>query len=280
MYKKIEKQVIEDFGREWQTFNQRDTSKEDLKKMFNDYFHIMPEGYLNEKNICFDMGAGSGRWAKFVAKKVKQIDCVEPSKLAINEAKTFLKKMNNCNFLNEGVLNNSLKKNHYDFGYSLGVLHHVINTEEAIKECVSKIKPGGPFLIYLYYSFDNKPMWFKFIWNISNIFRNIISKLPFKIKYIFSQFIAVSIYYPLARFALIMKKLKFNDESIPLNYYKDKSFKVMRLDSLDRFGTRIEKRFTKIEIKKMLEDAGLKDIKFSDRRPFWVAIGFKGKKLD
>ena len=103
MYKKIEKQVIEDFGREWQTFNQRDTSKEDLKKMFNDYFHIMPEGYLNEKNICFDMGAGSGRWAKFVAKKVKQIDCVEPSKLAINEAKTFLKKMNNCMIKNKFV---------------------------------------------------------------------------------------------------------------------------------------------------------------------------------
>ena len=56
------------------------------------------------------MGAGSGRWAKFIAQKVKQIDCVEPSKLAINEAKTILSNRNNCNFFNEEVLNNSLKK--------------------------------------------------------------------------------------------------------------------------------------------------------------------------
>ena len=43
MDKKIEKQVIEDFGKEWQKFNQRDTSEKDLKNMFDDYFHIMPK---------------------------------------------------------------------------------------------------------------------------------------------------------------------------------------------------------------------------------------------
>ena len=83
----------------------------------------------------------------------------------------------------------------------------------------------------------------------------------------------------MARSALLLKKLKFDEEGIPLNYYKDKSFKVMRLDSLDRFGTKLEKRFSKNEIRKMLENAGLKDIKFSNRRPFWVAIGFKEKNI-
>ena len=114
----------------------------------------------------------------------------------------------------------------------MGVLHHIINTQEAINECVSKIKPGGSFLIYLYYNFDNKSFLFKLIWKVTDIIRNIISKLPFKIKYLFSQVIAALVYYPLARSALLLKKLKFDEEGIPLNYYKDKSFKVMRLDSL------------------------------------------------
>ena len=37
----------------------------------------------------------------------------------------------------------------------------------------------------------------------------------------------------------------------------------MRTDARDRFGTPLEQRFTKSEIKKMMEEAGLEKIKFS-----------------
>jgi hypothetical protein len=42
----------------------------------------------------------------------------------------------------------------------------------------------------------------------------------------------------------------------------------MRTDSLDRFGTKLENRYSQVEIKEMLEKSGFKDIKFSDRMPF------------
>ena len=44
-----------------------------------------------------------------------------------------------------------------DFGFSLGVLHHTINTLENLIICTNKLEKGSPFLIYLYYRFDNKP---------------------------------------------------------------------------------------------------------------------------
>jgi len=47
-----------------------------------------------------------------------------------------------------------------DFGYSLGVLHHVPDTAAAIRSCVTLLKPGAPLLLYLYYAFDNRPVWF------------------------------------------------------------------------------------------------------------------------
>ena len=50
---------------------------------------------------------------------------------------------------------------------------------------------------------------------------------------------------------------------------------ILRNDSLDRFGTTLEKRFSKREIYKMMEDNGLVDIRFSDDAPFWCALGFK-----
>ena len=49
----------------------------------------------------------------------------------------------------------------------------------------------------------------------------------------------------------------------------------MKTDSLDRFGTRLEKRFSKDEIKTMLSESGFRDIKFSEKMPHWVAIAYK-----
>ena len=49
----------------------------------------------------------------------------------------------------------------------------------------------------------------------------------------------------------------------------------MRTDSRDRFGTPLEKRFTRSEIMKMMQTAGLENIHFSNRSPFWCAVGTK-----
>jgi hypothetical protein len=49
----------------------------------------------------------------------------------------------------------------------------------------------------------------------------------------------------------------------------------MRTDALDRFGTRLEQRFTRAEIEVMMRRAGLTDIRFSETEPYWVACGRK-----
>ena len=49
----------------------------------------------------------------------------------------------------------------------------------------------------------------------------------------------------------------------------------MRTDSRDRFGTPLEKRYSKKEIYEMMKKAGLKKIKFKNSVPFWTVIGHK-----
>ena len=51
----------------------------------------------------------------------------------------------------------------------------------------------------------------------------------------------------------------------------------MRTDARDRFGTPLEKRFTRNQIYKMMQECGLEKIKFRNSSPFWTAIGFKKK---
>jgi hypothetical protein len=49
----------------------------------------------------------------------------------------------------------------------------------------------------------------------------------------------------------------------------------MRTDAFDRFGTRLEKRFTAQEIRAMMEGAGLRDIRFRNGPPYWCALGVR-----
>lgn len=49
----------------------------------------------------------------------------------------------------------------------------------------------------------------------------------------------------------------------------------MRTDSLDRLGTELEQRFTREEVRNMMLRAGMDEIQFSDRPPYWVVAGVK-----
>ena len=49
----------------------------------------------------------------------------------------------------------------------------------------------------------------------------------------------------------------------------------MRTDSLDRFGTPLEKRFSKKEIKDMMEKVDLLNVTFMEEEPYWVCLGYK-----
>jgi hypothetical protein len=162
-----------------------------------------------------------------------------------------------------------------DFGYSLGVLHHIPDTFSALFGCVRKLKPGAPFLLYLYYRFDNRPVWFRMIWRVSHIARTVVSRLPFRYRAIACDAVAAFVYWPLARIAAAAEKRRFPVHNLPLSAYRNLSFYVMRTDALDRFGTRLEKRFTRQEIQRLMERAGLSAITFHEGEPYWVSVGYK-----
>jgi SAM-dependent methyltransferase len=186
--------------------------------------------------------------------------------------------MDNCFFHSNGVDEKSLPDASQDFGVSLGVLHHVPDTAAGIKSCAQMLKPGAPFLLYLYYALDNRPFWFRVLWKLSDVVRIITSKLPHTPRYIVSQIIALFVYWPLARASRLLERAGLPDSLVslvPLSTYRSLSFYTIRTDSLDRFGTRLEQRFTKSQIFEMMSIAGFENITFSNSEPYWVAVGYK-----
>ena len=270
----MDAETVASFGDEWSRYDQSSMSYSEASEIFMEYFSIFPWDMLPSNPVGFDMGCGSGRWAKFVAPKVGRLNCIDPSS-ALDIARRNLIDFKNVEYIKASVSESGIPINSQDFGYSLGVLHHVPDTESAINSCVSILKPGAPLLVYLYYAFDNRGWVYRLLWRASDLVRRIICKLPSRFKHLVTDVIAAIVYFPLARLSLLLDKVGINAVSIPLFFYRNHSFYTMRTDSRDRFGTPLEQRFTKQQIKSYMERSGLIDIKFSDNAPYWCAVGIK-----
>ena len=278
--KNLDQEVINSFGHEWAAFDYSEAqTNEALDAQFLAYCEPIDLSQFNpETSLAADFGAGSGRWTSRLLPYFSQVYALEPSDGA---NKVLTKKFLNesrVKILQETVGMNSIPSNSLDLAMSLGVLHHIPDTGLAIKDVASKIKSGGVFLCYLYYKLDNKPIFYRGLFWFSNSIRWVISRLPYVMRRMIARIIATAVYLPLARTSKLLAKKRLNVSNIPLHHYADMPFVMLQNDALDRFGTRLEQRFSKKEITEMLGNAGfdLSTLKFSDIEPFWT---FSVKKL-
>ena len=266
--------TVESFGEEWTKFSK--FSDGDIEHVGNDYFDIVNEEILNKSSVALDVGCGTGRWTRYIRNRCKFVEAIDPSD-AVVAASVMLKDYDNVRITHADVDNIPFRDASFDFVFSLGVLHHIPDTAAAMQKCVNKVKVGGHFLVYLYYNLDNMGFLPKIIFSLMNSIRRIVCRLPARIKRFVCDLLAIAIYLPNAVATWILKLMLGGEtyKRIPLAYYHDKSFNVMRNDALDRFGTPLEQRFSKAEIIEMMRSCGLTDIRVSEHRPYWHAVGKK-----
>lgn len=211
--------------------------------MFETYCELFPWDALSRNAVGFDLGCGSGRWAKFVAPRVGKLLCIDASKEAVKVARRLLQGFPHCEFHVASVDAIPIPDGTMDFGYSRGVFHALPDPPSGIKACVAKLKPNAPFLLYTYYALENRSAWYRGIWTASDLIRRDVSRLPYRARLAAASALAVGVY--------------------PLSVYRGRRFYTMRNDALDRFGTRVEHRFRADQIHRMMSDAGLDRIVFS-----------------
>lgn len=269
--------TVDAFSDQWDRFHgaNRQSNLEEQRWLFDRFFSLFPYDKIGKDHKGFEIGCGTGRYAQFLLPDVGHLTLVDASPRAIAAAKDKLKDFNNVDFINEPVGSAPIEKESMDFGYSYGVLMCVPDTQGAIDWCASLCKPGAPFLIYMYYRFDNRPAWFRAIWKVSDWMRMGIAAMPPAPRSFISELMAYICYWPLARLAWLGEKAGLDVHNWPLSDFRKSSILRMRNNSRDRFGTPLEKRYTRAEMQEMMEKAGFKDIKFLEGAPYWSCVGYK-----
>jgi ubiquinone/menaquinone biosynthesis C-methylase UbiE len=270
----IDTMTVESFGQEWTKFSS--FSSEEIDKIGKEYFGIAEE-YLTMKSTVLDIGCGTGRWTRYVAPKVSFVEAIDPSDAVISAAH-LLKDLSNLRITKCSIDSIPFDERSFDLVFSLGVLHHIPDTMDAMRKAASFVKKDGQLLVYLYYALDNRGFLFRSVFHMSNFVRFFVSKLAPSLKRLICDILAVLVYLPLITLAKVIKSVSGENQfwrKLPLSAYWNKSFNVIRNDSLDRFGTPLEQRFSKKEITEMMERCGLTRIVFSNDFPYWVAIGHK-----
>lgn len=271
----IDPETVAAFGDEWTKFDR--FSDTEIQRIGDEYFDVVTADMLPAHARALDLGCGGGRWSQYVASRCAFVEAVDPSE-AVLAAHSVTVDLANVRVTQASVDTLPFPDDSFDFILCLGALHHIPDTAAALETAVQKLRPGGWMLLYIYYALENRGPGYRLLFGTADLLRRVVSRLPGPLKRLGCDVLAVTVYLPMVALAGVVGILLGGSaaEAIPLHYYSGKSWRVIRNDALDRFGTPLEQRFTRAEIAEMMTRAGLEDLRFSDRMPMWHAVGRKG----
>lgn len=83
----LDPRTVRDFGREWKHFDQSSVTADELRQHFEKYFRVFPWYVIPKSAVGFDLGCGSGWWARrFVSDRVRALHCIDASSEALEIA--------------------------------------------------------------------------------------------------------------------------------------------------------------------------------------------------
>lgn len=249
------------FGAEWQAYPR---ILPEHHGEFNEYFDLIDLPSLRESRVA-DLGCGIGRWSYFLAPFCKEIILVDYSD-AIFVARDNLRSVSNVVFIMADVLDLPFRDNAFDFAFCLGVLHHLPVDALAAARALSSLSPQH--LFYLYYALDNRPAYYRPLLRIVTTVRRALSEVHNdSVRRSLSWLIALAVYRPLIGLGLLLRRVG-REQYIPLTQtYSGKSLTRLRQDVYDRFFTRIEQRFTRLDILALRDTFAT--VELSAGLPYW-----------
>jgi len=255
------------FGYEWTYFHQWRDSGE---TSFRDCFATADLAGLADARVL-DAGCGMGRHARQMAAHARQVVAVDFSR-AIEQAALNTRPVGNVDCVQADLLQLPFADATFDYVYSLGVLHHLADTEAALQALVARLKPGGRLRVYLYWKRHGGA---GAILRAVNAVRLVTTRLPFQLLrwlcWALSAVLWVALIVP---YRCLLRLGARRIRRWPLFVYARYPFRILYNDQFDRFSAPLEKRYESTDVRALLESAGLGDVRVEPRFG-WIAEGVK-----
>ena len=237
-----DRQTVQSFGDEWNRFSS--FTEEETRRAGDQYFDIVTPEMANATTVALDLGCGTGRWSKYLSRRVKFIEAVDPGE-AVLAAVRHTASCPNIRVTKAGYGSLPFARESFDFVFSLGVVHHLPDTAAAVARGSLHVEGPGWLLLYIYYNLDNRGALHRLLFGVADRCRRPISRLPRRLKFLVCEAIASAATHRSWLFARFADLPAGRPEQGASAYCVDKPWKVIRNDSLDRFGTPLEQRFSR-----------------------------------
>ncbi|MBI4349038.1 MAG: methyltransferase domain-containing protein [Elusimicrobia bacterium] len=266
--------VVRAFDAEWSRFD--DVGSSELRSIFALYFDLVPAHSFASDLTVLDAGCGGGRWAAEVAARGPRVIAVDLGR-SVEVARRNTAATDRVACVQADLRALPLADGATDWAYSLGVLHHIDAAADALRNIVRAVRPRGAVLLYLYYALDHRGPMYRAAFRIVDALRRVLSRSPRSLLVGASSLVALLVYWPLARASAALAKAGLGSvaDAMPLSFYRHRSLEIMRNDSLDRFGTSVEHRYTRAAMEELMRSSGLSEVRLSDGPPHWHGYGVR-----
>jgi SAM-dependent methyltransferase len=150
----IEKEKAEtaaNFGWQWQHFTQRDELYAD---QFLDWIAPVMPDFFKDK-IILEGGCGKGRHTQLAAQwGARDVIGIDLS-AAVESAHAATRGLANAHIIQSDIYNLPLKRV-FNYGFSVGVLHHLPDPQGGFRSLASKVIPGGHLSVWVYGAENNE----------------------------------------------------------------------------------------------------------------------------
>jgi len=266
----VERKTLRSFGYEWRKFPE---AHEEYGRELLHVLHPIKLSFFKDK-LLLDAGCGAGRLTYYMAKTGSEIVGIDLSK-AVYSAHKNMKKFSNAHIIQADIYNPPLRPC-FDFIYSIGVIHHLPKPEAGIKKLSELLKPNSALFVWVYGRENN---FFAVV--VLNKIRKITTKLPLHLLYYLCYFPA-TILHALNLLFKMLSKTQFTQalaNRLPYSQYSYVRFRKKHLTVFDHLSVPVARFFTKEEVVRMFNEAGLeiKSISRISRRELqqnsWRVLG-------
>lgn len=241
------------FGFQWQVFDRTQLDTESSRRSERDFrqrtgFH--PEDLKGK--LVLDVGCGMGRFAEVATRWGARVVGIDLSLATESAARNLADR--SATILQADVFRLPFAPESFDYIYSIGVLHHTPDCEQAFRILPLLLKPGGRIAVWLYSSYNS---WYRF----SDIYRRVTRRMSPKMlhKLCYGVVPLYGLHQVLRRVPLVGKRTSgLLALLIPMSFNPDPKWRI--LDTFDWYSPWYQSKHTYEEVFRWFESCGLEDL--------------------